>query len=617
MDKVKDFLERYVQWVALGIAALFLVWALYSYLPGVNTPVTVALKNGTVLPPGEADQQILTEVAAPLESEINSTAALPKIDVPAYGTVVRDRLNAAPAAPAFPNVAFVNRPVELPDIKWDAPIGEQNYDTTHVRALPTLPAAILNPDPTTGFAQVNPSAAGSGATPVAAGADPTAANTATPTTGQTRDVTWVRVPFTISSARLVQAFREVNLPVNWDKTTILRVELVRQKQLPDGEWSPEQTVAALPFLPLQPLPAQNAGLQPQQQYLTWAQQNQPIIVQPPFFQVMAGDDPTLEPPAAPVEADPAAFDPAQYPAGVNISHLTGPQKLEVAAYRKRIEDERRASAAQAQPRAPRGNRGGAEGGGERVRNRPPPQPRPEPVAEPVVTDTRAVYQPPTPGPAIQLAPLPTAPFNPAEATGDIQGVAYDITGTTEATYRYRIRYLASNPIFGSQNVAEPQTLAQTFALVGEDANIWSTPVTIAPLTHIYVAQALNPAPNAIVKFNVYRWQAGRWHASTATAASGDSIGKVDNGIDYKTPWTVVEVRSDSSSPARHVLLMNADGSLRRQEFDRDNNSPEQARLKAQVEAANAAVPGADPAAAPGATGGRVGGGMGGATGPNP
>ena len=38
MDKVVKFLEAYVQWVALGIGAVVLLWAGYAYLA---TPTTV------------------------------------------------------------------------------------------------------------------------------------------------------------------------------------------------------------------------------------------------------------------------------------------------------------------------------------------------------------------------------------------------------------------------------------------------------------------------------------------------------------------------------------------------------------------------------------------------
>src|SRR5215212_2453161 len=67
MDKALDFLERYVQWIALGIGVLFLGWMAYAYL--VTPPLTVQIGNQT-LEPGEVDAAIAKTTAKDLSTAI-------------------------------------------------------------------------------------------------------------------------------------------------------------------------------------------------------------------------------------------------------------------------------------------------------------------------------------------------------------------------------------------------------------------------------------------------------------------------------------------------------------------------------------------------------------------
>ena len=55
MEKVLKFLEKYVQWIALGLGGLFLLAMVYNYV--LQDPVTVTLGGKDVLP-GEIDKEI-------------------------------------------------------------------------------------------------------------------------------------------------------------------------------------------------------------------------------------------------------------------------------------------------------------------------------------------------------------------------------------------------------------------------------------------------------------------------------------------------------------------------------------------------------------------------------
>src|SRR5690606_9909721 len=81
MQKVLDFLEQHVQWVAIAIAALFLGYALYSYLPGLSQPVALEL-DGSRLTPGEVEPQIAA-AAGELQDAMDRARA-PRINVPDF-----------------------------------------------------------------------------------------------------------------------------------------------------------------------------------------------------------------------------------------------------------------------------------------------------------------------------------------------------------------------------------------------------------------------------------------------------------------------------------------------------------------------------------------------------
>jgi hypothetical protein len=353
------------------------------------------------------------------------------------------------------------------------------------------------------------------------------------------------------------------------------------------------------------------------------------------------------------------FDPETFPPNGDLSKLTKEQKDAVLKARQRKAEEERKNRPKPAPTnpggsgRPRGGRGGAGAGGP-FGPREVPSATPTPIAAPSGILFRDAQTPmrqqrpgqpgtgfpgnfpgaaggdtgipggmgpggmppgmnpgvPTAATPITVIALPAAPFQPAAVPNEIQGWAYDVTAIADSTYRYRIRYHILNPIFGAQNVAANNQLPQVFSIVGEDKTKWTDPIGIAPLTHIYLTQQATPSSSA-VKFTVFRWQAGKQHRAQVIVAPGDSIGKVDGDIDYRTHWTLVEVRRDSSSDRPYALLMNADGVLKRLDYEVDSKSEEFAKLNAEVDGTTlnpGATPGAPTGMPPGATpGGRPGG----------
>ena len=71
MEKVTAFLEKHVQWLALGLGVIYVLWVVYAYV--LTPPVTVALNDRT-LTPGEIDKVIASGPALELKRAMDRTA---------------------------------------------------------------------------------------------------------------------------------------------------------------------------------------------------------------------------------------------------------------------------------------------------------------------------------------------------------------------------------------------------------------------------------------------------------------------------------------------------------------------------------------------------------------
>ena len=630
MQKVVDFLEKYCQWLAVGIAALFFLFALWQFLPGVSTPVTREI-GGIVHGPGDVDRVIL-ETAETLQTKINAPDKI-KDAVPAYGPRFTADLTKPPTVrPILPAALLVrNFPIPenlVPDEKKianpSAPASEL------VQELPKLPAPNLEA-PTTGFAQV--AAPGGNAAPVQPVIATPPGQPAPAPAVNAKDVTWVRVPYVIPTRQVLFAFQQANLPPSLMPTGgVVRVELLRERALAGGQWDAEEVVKAFSVVvPLQQEPAAGSSPNLFLDFKTWAFANQPAILQPSFFQIVGGEDPSVTKPEEKVAVE--VFDPTTFPRSGDVAKLTPEQRKAVMDARK--------EAAKTKPAAtPRGGGAssgkGARGGGGGGRGPAAGEGAPR-IALPDVQPGEPIelqYRPsaangvppgggdggtggdpgmagdatpaaPAPGQPITLPQVPPAPWDPRLAgngLGDIYGVAYDVDARGDSTYRYRVRYFLANPLFQTNGVAANPQLATVFELVGEDPAKWTDPIEIAPRSYVFLAaQPLTGATS--VRFEVYHWQDGKQHKVIQAVSTGDSIGKPESNIDYRTPWTFVEVRRDPSNNNVYALLMNSEGKERRSVFAVDQALPLRKRLATQVDAATAA---AGTANATPATGGRPG-----------
>ncbi len=628
MKKFLDLLEQHCQWIAVGLGGLFVLLMLWSYLPGVSNPVTVDL-GGTPRTPLEVESVIKSEGADPVVALMDAGGKL-NLPVPQFTQAFIDTIGAKPTSPPLPATAMWYPPL------GDSVIVKEGSDLTQspdpgsgVAQLPVLPAPIVD-FVSTGIALVEPVG---GATP--------AASTPSKDAKAGRDVAYVRYNFKIPSALLDSAFRMAAIPDELNSTMFLAVELVRERLVAPDTYGEQVVVRPIGTVTLQPTPPikDPAAAIAQKTFIAWAQQNTSIIVQPPFYNVIDGDNPLMQVLEPTTEETASVFDPLTFPINGDMSKLTPEQKAQVMAARKEAAkkraEEKKNQGPQGGPRGPRGPGGrggpsGGEGGPPGIRIQEPAgttierfavpasralgvvenwkQARPQQPSRPPSFPPNAF--PPGEGPGgffppaggmpgefpvegmpgvgsqqVQALNFPAAPqgrFSPAAVQGDIYGWAYDETAVPDQTYRYRVRYHILNPIFGAVNVTQNAELTQILTLVGEDPKTWSEPVTVPSLTHFFLEKQPS-RDGATVRMTVFRWQNGKRHRATDSFAFGDTIGKLVGDVDYRTAWTLVGIRMDSTFDKPYALLMNPEGVLLRKDFNEDSASELQMKLAKEAE----------------------------------
>lgn len=381
MQKVVEFLEKYVQWVAIGLGALFVLFMVYTYV--LNPPATVEL-GGTTRTPGEVDPYTLENVGKQLESAMSDRGKI-NLTVPTYVQAFRDSMgwqNAPKVALAALGSGSQTLDVPLPPapVAPGAPgapgglavVNNANGggggavapgDQAKVKVLPTPPKATPAEHRFGRSVVLPPPAPGQ----VAAAVQPVAVipgQPAPPPAGVDED--WVTHLFHINLEQLNAAFQNSRIPPDFYLTTFLQVEMERQELMPDGSWGNGQVVPPVGVWraqqPPPPLPGEGSPRDQFEMYLQWASANTPDILQPLFLTVERGD-PWLKPGPLPVAAD-VIFDPNQHLTGDIPATLSPEQRQQVLDARRAATKAKQDAAKQARPtRQPTGPRGPGGPGG--------------------------------------------------------------------------------------------------------------------------------------------------------------------------------------------------------------------------------------------------------------
>jgi hypothetical protein len=638
MKKYLPLLEKNVQWVAIAIGVGFLLYMVYANV--IAPPMHVNV-NGEQLTPARVETYITEQAVNELEQKVKED---PRRVPPELNTKPKfvDVFPPVQQVPAIASSAFPNLAVAIEDktIKEQNPNNPQNQGQPNVAgqvvaALPAAPAPI-NLRIEARRASVN----------LAPPANPN--NPAAAPPQQLADIDYVSVAFDIPIKDIAGEFRKTKIPAALT-TSFLEVQLIRQEKDDQGNWGGEKVVEKLKNSdqPAAPDPKNRNAIQG---YIAWAEQNQPSVLQPKFYEIVKGDQWVL-PGTQPVNVNTSTgqwaprpanegdirpgFDPAIPPPDMTRAEKQAKYKFDVEK-RRREQAEKNRNKPQptpgggrgGMPGGPGGGRGGMPGGGgmEGGFDNTAPAPGSLGIVTFQVGAAGEGYpggRPPMPGmPGMPGAypgefdpgmmpqqggvqqgpvPCPTSSFDPRVLTIDpVTGWGHDDTVRPGKTYRYKVRYTVKNPVYGAKGIANPPALADGFNIASADS-AWTDEVSIGERAYYYVVRTI--VSNGSAEFEVYTFGQGKWNVSKFIAFAGDAIGGKKDEVDYSTGYTVVDVRSERNDQV--VVLADAEGNLKRRSLRTDSSDQQRDKLKQQIAAATAPPPGTEtgyPGGAPGMPG---------------
>ena len=628
MQKYLEILEQKIEWIALGLAGLWVAYIAWAYW--LSAPVTIEVA-AEQFGPADVDSFVDQERVR-LEERINSTTPLnipsapdlagefasamqPRIAQPLPGAVAR--VDSPPPAvklegarqmmPAQALVAALPKPVKTVLHATSQGRSQVQYEKAPDAALVL---AALNPNPDVApDAPLRPVAPGFGAVGVGAGAI-----AGVPAAPEVVDRLWITVGGFFPVEQLLASFMAANIPEALLALDYLEVQLERSEVLADGKLGKPVLVPPLPK-DAPPIERSKDG----DLYVQWAilPANQERILRPVFYQVVGGDQwvvpgtPQVVVPdnvgMLPVVVDPATMDALQLfqhwqqlptPAekAKFFNSLTTKQKGEVTKVRQEEEEKLRP---RPQPRTP----------GQPINPRPERYQAHDPrvIGEMYAQSSGGAYDPTggrgggrgyVPPRPVYNTPQPVmAPgvFEQIIPPGMIQLWAHDETAESGKTYVYRLRVIVRNPMHRQDNLLDPKAkeLAKVLDLVQEWSD-WSTPVTIPTNMEMQFAGAVLNREQA--RFKIWRWQNGKLNGPKEfTAGPGDMVGGIDRSppavvepgmlpgaiqaVDYTTGWTVVDVRRVGSSNDNRILMVDEQGRTKTVYMNADLANPKFKKLE--------------------------------------
>ncbi len=576
MNKVKDFVVKNAQWIAISVGGLWLLYMIYAHVLASPT-ATVEVKGAPQpLGPGAVDEYVKTAAIDPLKSGIANTNTIkdPKVDYVAQIKGAYELVGETPVA-MIGNLMIRPTDIKGPQVAVVGP-GGPVLQPREALGIPTAPAptqvvAITGKSIVNGPGQNN-----------AVGA-------------QQRQL-WVTVFGTLPMAELAKAFDAVKIPnVNVlpaQQTTLLKVEIIREELLSNGQWGNSKTIMSQPIDLANPASAPppqfpDNQMLAQLQYRVWAAVNQKLIAQPGFFVVAKGDGWHMPGEEAKQIGLPEHVEPAPV---VPVAPVPRPPVRPTPVRPPGMP-----------PGQPRGPKGGPTGmispaqspatvtnvlqvfGGEPM---PMPNPTgmppgaPPPGSIPGSTGPGAAGAAAPPPQANAVGQAPAALFEPRFAA-DIQLWAHDLQVESGKTYRYKMRYTISNPLFTFKNLlpADKQALAAQFS-IDSAISKESAPVQIPDTTSYFVNNA--NAGRASATIDVFVWGIGGVVKTRVTAEPGDLV-------DENLKLTLADVREGAGGD-QIVILVDDNGNLIRRSRREDNRDTRYITLQKEAVSAPAGGP---------------------------
>ncbi len=573
MQKLTKLLEAHVQWIALGLAALFLGAVVWFYV--LHTQVAVQLGT-TPVPPGEIDTRIAEGPIRTLKHDMESpqeiAIAVPDLMAPWVATV------AGPSKlpglipifggwdPTIPNNGAIVRSIEGP--------GQDKNPIDHTVTAPApIPVAISHlrttaqyPDPT------QPAPAG---------------NAHVDQVMVTENKDYVSVQFKVEVAKLSKSFHELldkkaNIPPVAYLTETLKVDLVREEKLPDGKWGNPTTIKSLSIHPLMDYPGDDAKLDKAIQFKDWATKHADEIIHPEFYQTAPGA-PVWHRPDQPVDTTKAPVEPVIAP----TPPIPTPTPRPIGPGRQPPRGAPVPKYAPADPSRPNNPYGGGYppvpggypnpggypypgAGGPNQRGGYPYPGAGGPYQRGGYPIPGTVYPPPgmNQGFNNQLGGM----FDPTRMANDIEIIAHDDTVMPGKTYRYKLQYRIYNSLYDINVISKPN-ISSKFAITSAMSEPTGE-ITIPERTNFFIKSVRDTE----VKFDVFTWD-GIMKVKEVRALPGDLI--------TQTNWNVVDIRKDAKNNP-YVILADAAGNVQRRDFRGDQDNPDYHSLLEQAKAAASA-----------------------------
>jgi hypothetical protein len=625
MQKALKILEQNAEWIAMGLGGLWVLLIVWKY---VLTPPVVSLGKGTTLHPSEVDLEV-SHAATALANEMNrkDVPKMPGIDFAEQFAKSMESTMPMPLAFAPIDSPAASKPLVV------GPGGDVPNGPTLLAALPgpLVPtdasliagrSMIVKPVPAANAN--NNGAVPAPAVPVAPVplVNPVGGAPIVPINGV--DKVWVTVFGLVDYASWDTLFKEAKLP-DWlgGQKEFLEVQIERQEVGPDGT-PVGQPVRVKPVTLNEP--AADWKTDPDQ-FLDWADKNQVPIIQPVFYQVVSGDMWKTPEMAAAEAANPAnlngqtstpwlgpdgTFNAKQFLDATKAMtpkdaldarlKLTPEQRREVTKEEQDEKDKDRTNhpptvrPGTGRPNTDtrgggvRGGGGGVRGGGVRGGNDiTDPSIFREILAQAAPGNVAPIHGRPNAG---GRRPLPTGPgpyqggFQPRpefqqagavnqDPNGKIHIWAHDDSVESGKTYVYRIRVIYKNPVYKTQNIAQPALTQQLgipdFADPAAGWSEWSKPVTIPQLINFWLASNVGANTNA-VRFRVRKWQNAKANDKEFTVQVGDMIGGLDKatGVDYSTGWILDDARPISANDCRATLANESSSQIMTRTYRADD-----------------------------------------------
>jgi hypothetical protein len=394
MKKVVAFLEKYAEWLALGVACLFLLFTIYTYIVSPDA-LKVKVGNEAMLP-GEVDPYIS-----------KSPSMLPRVQSGMEATTsgLEDAFKVKNFSAEFKNAMGPDRPrmaaeylasaqpfrPPLPGVEFqpETPTNER----TKIAKLPIVPPPVPAKGISNGDSLVAPVIEIDPNDPDAVAA----AQNVQPEDPQLAlvnaiDKNWLTLEWSFDTKPLADSWKAVffgpnkrllpGVPPEVLMTHFLQLEVEREELIAPDQWGSKVTLQPLPLVKQAGYPKTGypriGDRQSEEEYRTWAETHQADIVEPAFYRILKGDPWYIPSMGQPKEKDAAVvldqpFDPAN--PQIPFEKQTPQQRQQVYLYNQqkkaeqaKVEGEARkakAAAAAAASKSPSSDRGGGGGGGGR------------------------------------------------------------------------------------------------------------------------------------------------------------------------------------------------------------------------------------------------------------